>query len=160
MCPHTGTMELVMRRLLLLGWIVGLSIISSVLIVRAADAPTIVLPNQAKFAPAPAPYPAGAMMAVMSGDPSKAGSEYTARLMLPDGLKIAPHTHGDTENVTVLSGTAMVGVGTTFDTSHMVTLPPGSFVSIPAGTPHYAMAKGDTVLQVTGIGPASMTLAK
>ncbi len=123
----------------------------------AADAPTIVMADQAKYAPAPAPYPSGAMMAVLSGDPSQAGSQYTVRLKLPDQATIAPHTHGDTENVTVLSGTLMVGVGTTMNPASMMALTPGSYVSIPAGLPHYAMAKGDTVLQVTGVGPASIT---
>lgn len=124
----------------------------------AAGAPTIVMPGQAKYGPAPKPYPAESMMAVLSGDPSKAGSQYTVRLKLPDGVKIAPHQHGDTENVTVISGTLLVGVGSTFDASKMLSLPAGSYASIPSGTPHYAMAKGETVLQVNGVGPASMTL--
>jgi quercetin dioxygenase-like cupin family protein len=149
-----------MRRLVSLVWIFGLIIISSAIVVRAADAPTVVLYDQVKFGPAPAPYPAQAKLAVLAGDPSKAGSQYTIRLELPDGVKIAPHTHGDTENVTILSGIGLVGVGTTFDAAHMTALPAGSFVSIPAGTPHYAMAKGDTIIQVNGVGPASMTLAK
>ena len=97
-------------------------------------------------------------MAVLSGDPSKAGSQYTVRLKLPDAARIGAHTHGDTEDVTVVSGTLLVAVGTTFDTTHMVALGPGSFVSIPAGTPHFAMAKGETVVQVNGVGPASIML--
>jgi quercetin dioxygenase-like cupin family protein len=124
----------------------------------AAGAPTIVMADQAKYGPAPKPYPAEAMMAVLSGDPSQAGSQYTVRLKLPDGVKIAPHTHGDMENVTVLSGTLLVGVGSTFDATKMLALTAGSYASIPAGTPHYAMAKGETVLQVNGVGPGSMTL--
>jgi hypothetical protein len=52
----------------------------------------------------------------------------------------------------------MVGLGTTFDTSHMLALAAGSYVSIPAGTPPFAMAKGETLLQVNGVGPASITL--
>jgi quercetin dioxygenase-like cupin family protein len=40
----------------------------------------------------------------------------------------------------------------------MLALAPGSYVSVPAGTPHFAMAKGDTIVQVNGVGPASMTL--
>jgi len=149
-----------MRRLFVLAFIASLAIVSSAIVVRAADSPTIVLADQVKFEPAPAPYPPRAMMAVLSGDPSQAGSPYTVRLSLPDGVRIAPHTHGDKENVTVISGTLMVGVGTAFDAAHMIALPAGSFVSIPAGTPHFAMAQGDTILQVTGIGPASMTLTK
>jgi quercetin dioxygenase-like cupin family protein len=126
----------------------------------AADAPTIVMADQAKYAPAPAPYPSGSMMAVLSGDPATTGSQYTVRLKLTDGTKIAPHTHGDTENVTVLSGTLMVGVGNSVDPASMLALTPGSYASIPAETSHYAMAKGETVVQVNGVGPASMTLVK
>jgi quercetin dioxygenase-like cupin family protein len=126
----------------------------------AADAPTIVMSDQAKYGPAPAPYPHGAMMAVLSGDPAKAGSQYTVRLKLADGTQIAPHMHGDIENVTVLSGTLMVGVGNAVNPASMLALTPGSYASIPAGTPHYATAKGETVLQVNGVGPASMTLVK
>jgi quercetin dioxygenase-like cupin family protein len=126
----------------------------------AADAPTIVMSDQAKYGPAPAPYPHGAMMAVLSGDPAKAGSQYTVRLKLADGTQISPHMHGDIENVTVLSGTLMVGVGSSVDPASMLALTPGSYASIPAGTPHYATAKGETVVQVNGVGPASMTLVK
>lgn len=126
----------------------------------AAGAPTIVMAGQAKYGPAPKPYPAKAMMAVLSGDPSKAGSQYTVRLKLPDGAKIAPHTHGDTENVTVISGTLLVGVGSSFDAKKMLALTAGSYASIPSGTPHYAMAKGETVVQVNGVGSTSMTLIR
>jgi quercetin dioxygenase-like cupin family protein len=127
---------------------------------QTTAAPTIVLADQAKYAAAPAPYPAGAMLAVLSGDPGKTGSQYTVRLKLPDGAKIGVHTHGDIENVSVLSGTLMVGVGTTFDAAKMLALTPGSYVSIPAGLPHFAMAKGTTVLQINGVGPASIKLVQ
>src|SRR5271165_5515667 len=129
-------------------------------VAQTTPGPTIVLADQAKYAAAPAPWPAGAMMAVLSGDPAKAGSQYTVRLKLPDGGKIGVHTHGDIENVSVLSGTLMVGVGTTFDASKMLALTPGSYVSIPAGLPHFAMAKGATLLQINGVGPASIKLVQ
>jgi quercetin dioxygenase-like cupin family protein len=124
----------------------------------AAGNPTIVMANQAKYGPAPKPYPAEAKMAVLSGDPGAAGSPYTVRLELPSGTKIAAHTHGDTENVTVIRGTLMVGVGSSFNASKMIALTPGSYASIPAETPHYAMAKGETVVQVNGVGPSSTVL--
>jgi quercetin dioxygenase-like cupin family protein len=73
---------------------------------------------------------------------------------------IAPHAHGDTENVTVISGTLMVGIGSSVAPASMLALTPGSYASIPAGTPHYAIAKGETVVQVNGVGPASITLVK
>lgn len=141
-------------------WIAVFVIVSAATVARAGDAPIIVLPDQGSYAQAPSPFPAGVMMAVLAGDPTKAGSVYTARLKLPAGAKIAPHVHSDTENVTVISGTALVGLGKTFDAAHMTSLPAGSFVSIPANTPHFAMAKDDVVLQVTGMGPASMTLVQ
>lgn len=147
-------------RLLSLAWITAFVLVSGATIARAADPPTVVLPGQGTFAQAPAPYPAGAMLAVLSGDPSKPGSVYTVRLKLPANMQIAPHTHGDTENVTVVSGTLLVGVGSSFDAAHMTALPAGSFVSIPANLPHFAMARGATLLQVSGIGPSSMTLTK
>ncbi len=124
----------------------------------AAGAPTIVMADQAKYGPAPKPYPVEARMAVLSGNPGKAGDQYTVRLKLPSGTKIDAHTHSDTENVTVIRGTLMVGVGSSFNASKMLALTQGSYASIPAGTPHYAMARGDTIVQVNGIGPASMTL--
>jgi quercetin dioxygenase-like cupin family protein len=54
----------------------------------------------------------------------------------------------------------MVGVGNSVAPASMLTLTPGSYASIPAGTPHYAIAKGETVVQVNGVGPASITLLK
>jgi quercetin dioxygenase-like cupin family protein len=33
--------------------------------------------------------------------------DFTIRLKMPDGYKVAPHTHPSRENVTVLSGTAL-----------------------------------------------------
>ena len=147
-----------MKRFFLIATILVFAAATAALGVRAAGAPIIVMAGQAKYGPAPAPYPSQTSIAVLSGDPTATGSQYAVRLKIPDGVKIAPHTHGDTENVTVISGTLMVGLGTTFDASHMLALAAGSYVSVPAGTPHFAMAKGDTVVQVNGVGPASMTL--
>jgi quercetin dioxygenase-like cupin family protein len=36
---------------------------------------------------------------------------------MPDGFKVAPHTHPNRENVTVLAGTLKVGMGDQFDAS-------------------------------------------
>lgn len=123
----------------------------------ASESPTIVLASDAKYAPAPKPYPDGAEIALLSGDPGKAGSQYAVRLKLPDGAVIVPHTHGDRENVTVISGTLLVGVGTSFDASKMLALTAGSHASIPAGLPHFAKAKGATIVQIDGVGPSSTT---
>ena len=120
----------------------------------AATAPTSYPTLQ--WGPAPSVFPAGAQMAVVQGDPSKA-EPFTVRLRLPNGYKIAPHTHPTDENVTVIQGTFKVGMGEQFDGSRMITLPVGSFVTAPALHAHYALAQGATVVQVHAIGPFAMT---
>lgn len=124
----------------------------------ADTAPTIVTPSQVKWTAAPAPM-TGAEIAVIAGDPAKPGP-YTIRLRLPDGAKFAPHFHGDVENVTVLEGTVLVGIGDKVDPAKMIALPAGSFVSVPAGLHHYAAAQGVTIIQIHGMGPSSMTMVK
>ena len=109
-----------------------------------------------KWGPAPAVFPAGAQMAVLQGDPGSS-SEYTVRLRMPNGYRIAPHWHPTDENVTVVSGNFKVGMGKTFDTKGMLTLPSGGFITAPAKEAHFAMAQGQTVVQVHGIGPFAMT---
>jgi len=94
----------------------------------------------------------GAKMAVLQGDPGKA-EPYTIRLSLPAGYRIAPHSHTQTENVTVISGTLLVGMGDTFDTKAMNTFKPGGFGSILGGVHHFAMSKGSTEVQIHGVGP-------
>lgn len=117
----------------------------------AASLPAIV------WGPAPAVFPAGAQMAVVSGDPSRAGEPFIVRLRFPNNYKIAPHTHPTDENLTVISGTFKVGMGTTFDATKMATLPSGAFATAPALHEHYAQAEGVTVVQVNAIGPFAMT---
>lgn len=109
------------------------------------------------YGPAPTVFQPGAEMAVVQGDPSKAGAPFIIRLRLPNGYKIAPHTHPTDEHVTVISGTFAVGMGDTFKESEMASLPPGAFVTAPAQHSHYAQAKGATVVQVNAIGPFAIT---
>ncbi len=112
--------------------------------------------NGVKWGPAPAVFPPGAEFAVMQGDPSKA-EPFTVRLRFPNGYKIPPHTHPTVENVTVLSGTFMAGMGPKFDESALKALGRDDFASLPAEHPHYAMARGLTIVQVHAIGPFALT---
>jgi quercetin dioxygenase-like cupin family protein len=120
--------------------------------VAASNAPQQEFP----WGPAPAVFPPGAEMAVLEGDPSKA-EPFTVRLRFPNGYKIQPHTHPTTENVTVLTGTFLAGMGIQFDESTMQALGRDGFASIPANHAHYAMARGVTVVQVHAIGPFALT---
>jgi quercetin dioxygenase-like cupin family protein len=87
------------------------------------------------------------------GDPAKPGP-YTLRLKFPKGFKIAPHTHPDSREVTILSGTFATGYGEKFDAANLKILPAGSFYTEPANVPHYIEIEEDTVLQVSGMGPS------
>jgi quercetin dioxygenase-like cupin family protein len=119
---------------------------------KAEQSHTMITPDDVKWGPAPPALPPGAQMAVLSGDPSKA-EPFTIRLKAPDGYKIMPHWHPTDENVTVLEGTFVMGVGEKFDEAAAHAMPAGSFVRMPKGTRHFAMTKGQTVVQVHAVGP-------
>jgi len=87
------------------------------------------------------------------GDPAKPGP-YTLRLKFPKGFKIAPHTHPDSREVTILSGIFATGYGEKFDAANLKVLPAGSFYTEPANVPHYIEIKEDVELQVSGMGPS------
>jgi quercetin dioxygenase-like cupin family protein len=108
------------------------------------------------WGPAPAVFPAGAKMAVLSGDPGKA-EMFTVQLAMPDGYRIPPHFHPTDEEVKVLKGTFLVGMGDTLDLSKTNALKAGGSGKVPANMHHYAAAKGATELTVTAMGPFAMT---
>ena len=110
-------------------------------------------PDQIKFGPPPPFLATGAQVAVIEGDPMAASGDFTIRLKLPDGYKIAPHWHPKRENVTVISGNFKVGMGDKFDESKMMTFPAGSFAYLDPDMHHYAMASGEAVVQVHGSSP-------
>jgi len=87
------------------------------------------------------------------GNPAKPGP-YTLRLKFPKGLRIAPHTHPDYREVTILSGAFATGYGETFDRAKLKSLPAGSFYTEPANVPHFIEIEEDTILQVSGTGPS------
>ena len=141
----------------------GLILVVALLVVggsalAAGNAPTVVSPDQVKWSAGSGPL-AGAQVAVIFGDMKMAGP-FVTRIRMPDGLKLAPHFHPVLENVTVLQGTLLIGVGDTMNAAKMISLPAGSFFSVPPGVHHYAMAKGDTIIQLNDSGPWSMTAVK
>jgi Domain of unknown function (DUF4437) len=112
-----------------------------------------IAPSDIKWGPAPATLPSGAQMAVLDGDPSKAGAPFVIRAKFPDGYRVSPHWHPTDENVAVLSGTFLVGVGDAFDEKAMTSLATGGYAHMPKRMHHFAMSKGETVIQVHGVGP-------
>jgi quercetin dioxygenase-like cupin family protein len=113
---------------------------------------TIQTPAQIKWVDGPPSLPPGAKFAVLEGDPSKEGA-FTMRVRLPDGYRIPPHIHPKVEHVTVISGVFNFGMGEKFDQSASKEMPAGTFGYWPAGMKHFAWARGETVVQLHGIGP-------
>jgi quercetin dioxygenase-like cupin family protein len=123
-----------------------------------ANAAMMVTPDDIKWMPSKQLQ--NVQVAIMDGDPKKAGSPYTMRLKLPDGYTIPLHWHPDTERLTILSGTIMFGVGDTMDRSKTTALGPGSYVVIPAYVRHWVTAKGATIFQVSGVAPFTVNFIK
>lgn len=109
--------------------------------------------DQIEWGPAPPFIPAGAQLAVLEGNPMATSGDYTIRLKMPDGYRIAPHTHPLRENVTVVSGTLIVGMGDKWDDSKTMKFPAGSFAYLDPSMHHYAGASGETIIQIHGQSP-------
>ena len=110
-----------------------------------------------KWGPAPPGLPPGAQAAVIEGDPSKAGEPFAVRIKAPDGFKVPPHWHPSDERVVVLSGTLMIGLGEKMDASKAHSLTAGGYARMPKEVRHFAAVKGETIFQVSGMGPFEIT---
>jgi Domain of unknown function (DUF4437) len=117
---------------------------------------TVVAGDAVKWGPAPPSLPPGAQAAVLLGSPAKEGP-FVLRLKFPAGFIVPPHRHSKDEFVTVISGAFAVGAGEKLDRASLKPLPPASFVHLPAGMPHYALAEVETVVQINGVGPFDVT---
>ena len=112
-------------------------------------------PAEMKWQEGPPSIPAGAKLAILEGNPNKAGP-FVMRLKLPDGYRIAPHTHPKPERITVISGTFNIGMGDKFDATKGTVMPTGTFGTWSPGMKHYVWTKGETVIQLHGDGPWSI----
>ena len=129
------------------------TILVAALVAAPAEPQNAFSPDQIKFGPVPPALPPGAQLAVLEGDPMGSSGDFTIRLKMPDGYRIAPHWHPKRENVTVVSGSFKVGMGDSFDASKMEVFPAGSFAYLDPSMHHYGMAVGETVVQVHGAAP-------
>jgi quercetin dioxygenase-like cupin family protein len=116
----------------------------------------MVTPDKLQWGPAPPSLPAGAQAAVLDGDPSKAGL-FVVRLKFPDGYTVPPHWHPTDEHAVVISGTIMMAMGSKIDEAAMHAMTAGSYAKLPRKSPHYVRAKGETIVQVTAMGPFQVT---
>jgi anti-sigma factor ChrR (cupin superfamily) len=93
----------------------------------------------------------GAKIAILEG-PMNVEGPFTVRIK-GKGLKIPPHTHPGVEHVTVLAGEFSMGMGEKWDDKAMHTLKVGDVMIMQPNTPHFAGSKGETTLQLHGMGP-------
>ncbi|NII28768.1 hypothetical protein HB364_27045 [Pseudoflavitalea sp. X16] len=79
---------------------------------------------------------------------------YVERSIFPAGYKGLPHIHNSDIYVTIISGSAHVGLTDKFDTTAKVPVyGPGSFLVIKADQPHYEWFTEECTMQIEGIGP-------
>ena len=112
----------------------------------ASSEKNVFTPDAVQYGPAPAFLAPGAQLAVLEGNPLESSGDYTVRVKMPDGYRIAPHWHPKRENVTVISGVFKVGMGDHFEAGSMLSFPAGSFAYLDPDMHHYAMASGEVVV--------------
>lgn len=100
--------------------------------------------------------PAGAVVTVLDGDPNAEGF-FTMRIKMPDGYRVPAHSHSKQERVTVLSGQLNLGHGDVYDAAKTRAMTPGTYSSMQPGMTHFAYMTGETVLQLSTIGPWTIT---
>jgi quercetin dioxygenase-like cupin family protein len=123
---------------------------------QEAHAPLPYLAEAATWTPAPPVLPAGAEIAVLSGNPFAEG-QFVMRLKLPAGYDVPAHIHSGDELITVISGEFNIGHGEDLDHDAGTLLTAGGFVELPAGHPHFAWTSSETVVQIHGPGPFDIT---
>jgi mannose-6-phosphate isomerase-like protein (cupin superfamily) len=104
----------------------------------------------------PSILPPGAQIVVVSGDPAAPGQSII-QLLMPDGYTMPPHHHPTDERVEVKEGTLLVGMGDKLDAKKTLPLSVGDTIVAPAGFHHYSIAEGATIVEVTFMGPYTIT---
>ena len=112
----------------------------------------IVEPATIIWGAGPAALQPGAKSVLLYGDPTKEGL-FVMRLWLPKGFRVAPHTHPRPEILTIMSGSFLLGTGTTADQAKTRRLGTGSFSALGPNMPHYAFTDEEVVIQISTTGP-------
>jgi quercetin dioxygenase-like cupin family protein len=101
--------------------------------------------------------PKGAQVAVLLGDPTKAGEVIVQRVKFPANYHVPPHTHPYAETITVISGSVGFGTGEKFDATKGELMKAGSLYAQPAKHPHYVWTGNEeAIIQVQFIGPGGI----
>jgi quercetin dioxygenase-like cupin family protein len=103
--------------------------------------------------------PAGAKMAVVKGDPGKAG-DFTVQIKMPANYTVPPHHHPADETVRVLgAGKLSYGMGDKVDAANAGSLEKGYHVTMMANMNHWVSTTDPVDVQVSGTGPFTITYA-
>ena len=121
------------------------------LLVAGADAYSHVL-THGGVAPMPR-IPSEQWIEKIIGDMDKPGQPFVIRIHHDSGNVILPHTHPEDENITVLTGSWAVGMGSRVNMAEMDPMEPGALGFVPKKTAHFGYAKIEAMLQGLGIGP-------
>ena len=124
------------------------------LVIAQSPAHLLQTPAEAAWGPAPPFVPAGAQIAVLSGDPTKS-VPYAVRLKFPANYAIPAHWHPTDENVVVTSGALTFGMGDKLNKSAAgnKTLGVGGYALAPAKMNHFAYTTAETTIVLYGQGP-------
>ena len=129
--------------------------------VRADRQPIFLKTSQLTWSPLEIPgFPPGLQIAVLNGDPSMAGKPYAIRVRFPAGYHFPAHWHPMDENVTVISGTFYLGMGSSSSAGTAKAYQAGDFLSLPSHRPHYGWVEGATDVQLHGTGPFQTTVVE
>ena len=100
--------------------------------------------------------PKGGQVAILLGDPTKAGEVVVQRVKLPPNFLVPPHTHPYAETVTLLTGSVGFGMGEKSDTKGGLSKP-GTLFANPAKHAHFVWTGNEeAIVQVQFIGPGGI----
>ena len=98
-------------------------------------------------------YANGRRNIFLVGRREKAGL-FVERAIFPPSYRSNPHTHPGDLNITVIEGVINLALtGNPDSTANAKAYGPGSFIIIPANTPHFEWFTEKSVIDITGIGP-------
>ena len=112
-------------------------------------------PDELKWMPSDA-LPAGAQVAVLKGDPGKAGM-FTIHLKTPANYSVPPHWHPTDEHVTLVSGKVAYGMSGRLDRFNAQSLTAGQSIVMKAKQHHWVFTGDGAEMEITAMGPFQIT---
>jgi hypothetical protein len=106
----------------------------------------------------PAGLPKGSKIAVVSGDPGKKGP-FTIHLKFPANYAIPAHQHPTDENIRVVSGKLLFGMGDKADRKKTKAMAKGATGTAKAKMNHFVFTDVPTEVEVKAVGPFQITYA-